>query len=107
MYFDLAVQLMVKHLKKCSRCKIVLWRESRTADVLTRNHDFSSGNLRTTFEEIKFRIFLEYLFQPWPEFQTSLSSRGGMSEIKDILTNFTRIDRVRFHIWGRTFNKIK
>lgn len=70
-------------------------------DVLTRNHDFSSGNLRTTFEEIKFRIFLEYLFQPF------LSSRGGMSEIKDILTSFTRIDRVRFHIWGRTFNKIK
>ena len=24
--------------------------ESCTADVLTRNHDFSSGNLRTTFE---------------------------------------------------------
>ena len=37
--------------------------------------------------------------QPWPEFQTSLSSRGGISEIKDILTSFTLIDRA--------FNKIK
>ena len=53
-------------------------------DVLTRNHDFSSGNLRTTFEEIKFRIFLEYLFQPWPEFQTSVSSNLITSLLKSI-----------------------
>lgn len=98
MYFDLAVQLMVKHLKKCSRCEIVLWMESCTADVLTRNH--SSGNLRTTFEEIKFRIFSNtYFNHSLHEFQTSPSSRGGMSEIKDILTSFTLIDRA--------FNKIK